>query len=455
MATTDIKKESTHLKSEYTMTNSEWIDFILPLVALAVDLLTPFLIWKGILPSQVRWISDLAIVTMIGLSVARMLVLDRIPKVIPIILGTTIIWVTVALFEGQGGLPTIWGWWVLFKYPLVGLYVYLIPKPASNFVGILHRVCMAILWLQVIVQIGQYLTGETPGDDLAGTFGSYGTGSLILFIAFMLAWAFGNWLATGQWKMLLWVLLLGGTSSTLGEMKLFPIMVIIMGFLTISIHLIRGGQLRKMLNYLILLGGTVILFGVFYNTFVSEALGVTKIEDYLIDAETLNSYLSIEARTASGSYDIGRMTALRYGWQVIQRDYTTLLFGMGLGSRGESTALGAVGSGLASGYYGLARGSSLLVFLQELGIVGLTFLLFFFVSVIQKLNQQISRTKDQKLISLLNGLVIFTLLWPLWLWYLTTWGLRFPMLLYWISIGYVSNPASIISKSLCQSSDKR
>ena len=36
------------------------------------------------------------------------------------------------------------------------------------------------------------------------------------------------------------------------------------------------------------------------------------------------------------------------------------------------------------------------------------------------------------------GLIIFTLLLPLWLWYNAAWTLRVPMLLYWSTLGYVT-----------------
>ena len=60
----------------------------------------------------------------------------------------------------------------MFKYPLVGLYVYLQPAPSPHFPARLRIIGISLLILEVGVQIGQYLTGEKVGDNLAGILGS-------------------------------------------------------------------------------------------------------------------------------------------------------------------------------------------------------------------------------------------------------------------------------------------
>jgi hypothetical protein len=37
------------------------------------------------------------------------------------------------------------------------------------------------------------------------------------------------------------------------------------------------------------------------------------------------------------------------------------------------------------------------------------------------------------------GLLLFSLFWPVWLWYASVWVMRAPMLLYWMLLGYIFN----------------
>lgn len=41
------------------------------------------------------------------------------------------------------------------------------------------------------------------------------------------------------------------------------------------------------------------------------------------------------------------------------------------------------------------------------------------------------------------GLILFSLLWPLWLWYGLTWNFRLPMEFYWVILGYVMYEARL------------
>ena len=139
-----------------------------------------------------------------------------------------------------------------------------------------------------------------------------------------------------------------------------------------------------------------------------------------------------------GTYsDIGRLDAVKIGWNSITKDPVTFLFGYGLGTRSESQSLGTAGVALVSGGMGLSVGTSLLVMMQEMGSIGLTLLVIFWLWLLLALWRDIQRYSDLQATGLRYGLLLFSLCWPIWLWYATSWTSRVPMLLYWISLGYV------------------
>ena len=142
----------------------------------------------------------------------------------------------------------------------------------------------------------------------------------------------------------------------------------------------------------------------------------------------------------AGKYNFGRGFALSYGWQLISRDTTTLFFGMGIGARGESKALRIVGSGLEDSVYGLEAGTSLSVLMQELGVLGLIVMAGFFLWCSFVLLQDVRRSSLVAISVLRVAIILFSLLWPFWLWYHRTWTFGVVMILYWAILGYLFNP---------------
>ncbi len=408
---------------------------LLLLAAFAVDLLTPFLVWKGILPSGVRWLSDLAVAGVLVLTLVHILSFDHIPKAVLLILSMSLIGITVALFEGQSILATAWGWWLFFRYLFVGIFAYLQPIWPKNFARWLIHLCIVILTFEVVVQFGQYFNGEIPGDNLAGTFGRNGTASLIIFILFTFCLALGQWLTDGKWQWLAWTLVLGGISSVLGEIKLFPFVILALGVATLFIKILQGRRLHKLLIYLVLLGAVTLIFTNFYNTVVAEERGTRRLEEFL-ELQTLKNYLNF-TRSEGGRYELGRGFALTLGWEIIQKDTTTFLFGMGLGARGESVALGIAGEGLRQSYYGFTSGTSLLVLMQELGVIGLAIIGGVILWIIITLARDIKLDPGSNVTILRYALILFSIGWPVWLWYTSVWATSVTMLLYWVTLGYV------------------
>src|SRR5690606_20328303 len=148
---------------------------------------------------------------------------------------------------------TAWGWWVMFQYPMVGLYAYTRDAWPEDWGQTVRRGLIAALVAVVIVQIGQFLTGETPGDHLAGLFGRHGTANLMLFIALMVSIGLRMWLANGEWKTLAATLMLSMIASVLGEIKMFLPTVLALGLLAATIYSWRHRRLGRLFLYVLAL----------------------------------------------------------------------------------------------------------------------------------------------------------------------------------------------------------
>ena len=439
-----MKQES---MSNNGITEIKWPS-VLILLAFASDLLTPILIWRGILPGNLRWISHGAIMTMLLLIPFRMLAFNQIPVIFWFLCLFSLVGMITSIMSGQGIAPTLWGWWLMFQFPLVGLFSYLQPGWIKGFTKRLLNGLILLIGLEVTVQIFQYLMGEIPGDNLAGTFGQNGTGDLVLFLILSLCMALGNWLITQDWFRLVIVLGLGMVSSILGEMKLYYLAIALLGTLAIIVYVARGKQIWKLVPALTILVAAFLVFMPLYNRFVPSARELP-LEGYFKNPALLTKYLTFVNKSTSGTnyyYDIGRNYAVVYGWNKISQNPQDLYIGYGIGSRSESKSLGIVGRGLEEGDLGITSGTSMLVFIQETGLFGITTFTLFFLAVICQLYIQIKQKPGADTNSIRVGLIFFSLLWPVWLWYNAAWNLRVPMVLYWSCLGFVMNDYSFLSK---------
>ncbi|MCH7745999.1 MAG: 50S ribosomal protein L11 methyltransferase [Chloroflexi bacterium] len=275
------------------------------MVVLMADLLTPFFIWKGILPPPIRWISSIGVAILASIAFARMMALDRIPRAVLVIGALSAIGITVALLEGQGILATAWGWWRMFEFVLVGLFAYLSPHWPPRFPHRLLAFCVGVLGMEVLFQIGQYLTGQPIGDHLAGTFGRHGVGPLAIFIMFVLCLGLGQWLSEGRWKILLIAITLGLISSVLGEIKIFTAAALALSMLAALFFVLRRGQLRKLIPFALLAGIVLWIFAAGYNTFASRS-NRPLLQQVYLDSTRRNSYLNLvrQSATEPDSFDI-------------------------------------------------------------------------------------------------------------------------------------------------------
>jgi hypothetical protein len=225
----------------------------------------------------------------------------------------------------------------------------------------------------------------------------------------------------------------------LAELKIFLVVTVVLSVCALTIYVIKTGKLLKIIPYIVFITVMLVAFVGLYNEVVVGEDGI-RLEEYIFDSQRLDGYLNLrKQRTFHGNYgyEIGRNSALQIGWQTLNQDTLTMLFGLGIGARSVSSTLGVAGNALTQGNVGLNAGSSLLVLMQEIGMVGLTMLALFFAGTIISLFRQINRNPASDANQLRYGIILFTLLWPVWLWYGLTWNFRLPMEFYWIILGYV------------------
>lgn len=407
------------------------------LLTLLGDILTPILISNAGLPDAARYFSYATVLVIIVRLFLVLLRRTSVPAAFWIVVVLSIAGGAVALGNGQDVAATVWGWWLMFRYPLVGLYVYVRPESLDRFAPRQLTWCIRLLSLEVVVQLWQYASGEIPGDGVTGTLGSGSTSVLAILIVWTVALALGNWISSGKLRELAMVASLGIVSSVLGEIKLFPIAAGAMGIVSLWDRLRQSHKLWQLLPYTLLYCAVLAIFALAYNAVVPAAVEENYLSYFSTDA--LSGYLDGVWTSSSGGYEVGRDTALIYSWERISGDPFTMAVGDGLGARGESKTLGSAGVALVAEDLGLFTGSSLVVIMGELGLVGLLTLLGFMMWAVWVL----WRVPASDLPSGCDGpryaLILFSLLWPVWLWYASTWTYPIPILLYWSTLGYCLN----------------
>jgi hypothetical protein len=296
---------------------------------------------------------------------------------------------------------------------------------------------IGIMAFEVLVQLIRFALGEPAGDSLAGTFGDHGMTAQTMFNLLVISLGFGHWMATRTWKLLLLTLVLGLVSSMLNVTKFFIPVVVLLGIGSFALQMIRGGHVRQLFVFIgvfTILGAAAVPI---FNNFVAEERGLAPLQTYL-EPGRLEQYLFNDGDgDTDGKYNLGRLLSITYAWQIIQRDPTTTLFGMGLGARSSSAGLGIEGVGLENDIYGGATGTGMLIMIQEFGVVGLVVFYAFCLVISWLLYRDTKRHSDLSLQALQFGMVLFTLSWPVWLWYQKSWSFGVMMTLYWVTLGFV------------------
>ncbi len=419
--------------------NSIDIFMLLPAAAVLVDLFTPYLIWKNLLPAPIRWISHAALAAILFLTLIRMLGLNRFPLAFWVSIFIAALWSYVAIAYGQGLVPTIWGVWLLFQFPFVALFMYLQREPPSRLPDYLRTFCLIALGIEAAAQLLQYASGTAPGDDLSGLFGRSGSQSAVIFELFVCCMFFGHWIASRRWVGMAIALALSMLSSVLGEMKIFIPAIAVIALMATILYIRRNHAPGKTVLALVLTVLVMFGFVALYNVTVPSARA-TPLQTYVTNPTKLLEYLNFSENVVDQGRvytNMGRFYRVRVGWESLQGDPLKLLFGYGIGTRSESRTLGTAGVALLAGSQGLSVGSSLLVLMQEMGTIGMLLLAGFLSWIILALIHDIRTLPPSQTMGLRYGLLLFTILWPAWLFYSTTWTMRVSMLVYWLALGYV------------------
>lgn len=411
---------------------------LLYLAAVLYELLIGILIYYRVLPGSLRILGDAVVLAMLGLTIGRMLVEDRFPQVTVFLLGVTLLGATVATFNGQSAAATLWGWWTMFKYPMVALYVYLCREWPSDFARWYYRFCFAVLGFEVIVQFLQFAAGEPPGDNLTGTFGRQSTHTLSTFIFLTLGLAIGYWLVYKDWKILGYVALASMIASVLAALRFFPIGATIFIAMGGLLYLLRGEKVDRSILFFGAAILALVAFPIAYNRITAETREIRTWQETVSDTERTGKYLNgIGYDADAGVYRIGRNFAVRYGWRSLQENATVFLFGYGTGARAFSDSLGIIGSRNQYDILGALAGPTSITLIEELGVLGLSMLFLFLLWMAANMWRCARSDCPKDLRVMAIGLLLFTLFWPVHFWYNRAWDYASPMLLYWGGIGYV------------------
>jgi hypothetical protein len=402
-----------------------------------IELIWPFILWQAGFKQRADFTKDIVAAVVVGVIFLFILVRDRLPAAVLLMVGITFIWGMVSMFEGQPLSATAWGWWRLFKYPLMVVFAYLIPRWPPDTARLIVRFLIVVLALEVGVQLLQLASGAPPGDSLAGTFGNKGVGAYTMFTFLAACIGMGHWLATGQWKVLFLMLALGLAGSMLSVTKFYVFAVALIGVVAVVFHLVRGGRFRHLFLYIFLFVLAGAVFVPVYNNFIATTRGLKPLQEYMTRGAIEGYLFKDDKATEDGQYKLGRGAAVTYAWQQIRRDWTTTLFGYGMGSRTYSDTLGLSGATLEDDLYGGGGNTSLGIWIQEYGLVGLLLFLGLNIWIMVKLFRHAGATADPYQAALAYGLMLFTFLWPVWLWYHKAWLFGVMMILYWVSIGFL------------------
>jgi hypothetical protein len=400
------------------------------------DIFSPILISSLHLPQEIRWISYVVNLFIIIVYLFRKLMNRRVYSYDIFLLIISIITVTVAISNRQQLLTTLWGLWLFLRYPLIGV-VFSEEKFSQRQNRTIEKIFYSLLFIEIFVQFAQWLSGIPSGDNLAGTFYQNGTGKLIFVLLIIIIYFAGKWISQRRPIGLLVTLAIGIVSSAFGEMKLFFFASILILFVSVFLYYFRYKLDKKILYGFSVIFVVIIIFPKVIDKLSYSQSNSIPFWKQITDSSFISRYTTFLSLDKNGRYDMGRNFAVQYVWKMISRDEMRLTFGDGIGSRGESKSLGSAGIQLLGGDLGLSTGSSLVVFLGEMGVLGLVCLFIFWVFTIFRCIRLINTWSVPYLVSIGYATLLFSFFWPIWLWYNTSWTLPGSMPFYWLMWGIV------------------
>jgi hypothetical protein len=385
---------------------------------------------KALLPKEVQWISHFVI----GVAILKIFLnvtvhKKRVPAIAFPIFVISLFGIIRALTLGESFLAIAWGWFVMFKYVIIALYLFYALDIPDRFVRGFFWVCLSLIIFELLIQIPEYLSGIPPGDSLAGTFGLLGTHELILLDTIVCCWAAARFIVNDDLWPFVVSLGVSAVSSVFCEGKVF---IVIMTVLALSIIVLKKhGTVVKKALYLgvgaLSAWGFLTLYSMFFK-------GETPLS-YVLFPDLTSKYVeNIRYLPETGYYDVGRLASLQISFAKVSGSPSTLLSGFGCGSATASQTLGISGSVIkAAGAFMFWRGS-LSHILLEYGLLGYVAILAIIVILLRIGWRMLNEGSLDREIGF--TIILYTLLLPLLLFYTYALEVGIPNIIFWSLVGY-------------------
>ncbi len=204
------------------------------------------------------------------------------------------------------------------------------------------------------------------------------------------------------------------------------------------LYLSRGKKIDRSILFISAAILALVAFPLAYNRITAETRQIRTWQETISDTDRTENYFNgINYDADAGIYRVGRNFAIRYAWESLQDDATVFLFGYGTGARAFSDSFGIIGVRNQYDTLGTMAGTTALILIEELGVLGLSILFLFLFWLAVSLWRCARSDCPEDVRVLAFGLLLFTLFWPIHFWYNRAWTYATPMLLYWGGIGYV------------------
>ena len=386
-------------------------------------LIGPFVIVFNFLGREFKWLSDYFIVIMF-LVVLGQQAINRKRFIIPrtfFIYFSFLAWgLVTAKINGINAITSALNLKDYIRFPLLGLTLINMEFNREFIVRIL-KMLLVIAFIQLPVSIFQFFI-YGMGDRTCGTFGLYGTGEILFYLAFCIGLLFILYSRSKKIIFLLLVpllilpIILG--SANLG-MFLVPFVVLYVGIF----HLKKFKEIFRIIAVLF-----IFLWGIYnINSTFQRVLN-----RFLIN--TFRGIKVIHNYKIKGNIP-GRLASIEIAHQWVAQKYMGFIFGYGFGVTKQSYFEGL--SGTLLGVYA-PRTNQISITLLETGYIGLCLLLLFLIALyIQTIKDKINDIKSIRNILKVSS-EISILIYFVGLFYNPVATLYYFGALFWIIIGLFS-----------------
>jgi hypothetical protein len=247
-------------------------------------------------------------------------------------------------------------------------------------------------------------------------------------VSLALAIGLGYWIVKRSARRLLMLVGMCILSCVLGEVKIFPVIVVLMGTLAILVYAYRRRRILSGLAIVVLVIGSSLGFVRLYDLVLRPTVSITSYLDY----RKLIEYFTYSSGGPNDVNYVGRLVQLRFVWRQVGPYPFTMLLGQGIGSMETSKSLGTAGISLLTGNLGVFGANSLAALIGDFGLLGVLALCFLFAGIAWRLFLVKS---DEAQDGINKALVIYICTLPLWMFYMDIWTTPITMFLFWLALG--------------------